>query len=62
MLIRMSNQKPYLAPLLSWERIGGRTYGTMTEFFRYDPVSGAYAGTIKIRRTLELAQDGQRGD
>jgi hypothetical protein len=43
----------------AWERIGGRTYGTTTEFFRYDPVSGAYAGTVKIRSTLELAQDGQ---
>jgi hypothetical protein len=43
----------------AWERIGGRTYGTTTEFFRYDPVSGAYAGTLKIRGTLELARDGQ---
>ncbi len=43
----------------AWERIGGRTYGTTTEFFRYDPVSGAYAGTIRIRSTLELAHDGQ---
>lgn len=28
-------------------------------FFRYDVASGAYLGTVKLRRTLELARDGQ---
>ena len=28
-------------------------------FFRYDPVSGAFIGTLKLRHELELAQDGQ---
>jgi hypothetical protein len=43
----------------AWERIGGRTYGSTTVFFRYDPVSGAYLGTLTLRHELELAPDGQ---
>lgn len=43
----------------AWERVAGRTYGTTVVFFRYDPVSGAYLGTVKIRHTLELGADGQ---
>ena len=43
----------------AWERIGGRTYGSTTVFFRYDPVSGAYLGTLILRHELELAPDGQ---
>jgi hypothetical protein len=43
----------------AWERVGGRTYGTTTVFFRYDPVSGAYLGTLTLRHELELAPDGQ---
>lgn len=43
----------------AWQRIAGRTYGTTAVFFRYDPSSGAYLGTVKIRHRLELAQDGR---
>ena len=43
----------------AWQRIAGRTYGTTVVFFRYDPSSGAYLGTVKIRHRLELGQDGQ---
>jgi len=43
----------------SWERIAGRQYGTTTVFFRYEPTTGAYAGTVKLRATLELSQDNQ---
>ena len=43
----------------SWKRIGNRTYGSTAVFFRYDPVSGAFIGTLKLRHELELAQDGQ---
>lgn len=28
-------------------------------FFRYDPASGAYLGTVKLRREIEVARDGQ---
>ena len=42
----------------AWQRIAGRTYGTTSVFFRYDPSSGAYLGTVKIRHRLELGQDG----
>ena len=37
----------------AWERIGGRTYGSTTVFFRYDPVSGAYLGTLTLRHELD---------
>ena len=43
----------------TWKRIGNRKYGSTAVFFRYDPVSGAYIGTLKLRHELELAQDGQ---
>lgn len=42
----------------AWERERGRTYGTTVVFFRYDPASGAYLGTVKIRHVLELGADG----
>ena len=43
----------------AWEKIGGQKYGSTVIFFRYDPVSGAYLGTLKIRHELEVAADGQ---
>ena len=33
----------------------GRKYGSTAIFFRYDPVSGAYIGTLKLRHELEVA-------
>jgi hypothetical protein len=43
----------------AWKRMGNRKYGTTTVFFRFDPASGAYIGTVKLRHELELAPDGQ---
>jgi hypothetical protein len=43
----------------AWEKIGGRKYGSTVIFFRYDPVSGAFIGTLKLRHELEVAADGQ---
>ena len=43
----------------AWKHSGGRTYGSTTVFFRYDPQSGAYIGTLKLRHELELSPDGQ---
>ena len=43
----------------AWERTGRREYATTIVFFRYDPAGGAYLGTVKVRRTLVLAPDGQ---
>jgi hypothetical protein len=43
----------------AWERTSGRHYGTTTVFFRYEPTTGAYAGTVKLRTTLEVAPDSQ---
>jgi hypothetical protein len=42
-----------------WERIGGRLYANSTEFFRFNPQTGAQVGTMKINRTIRLSQDGQ---
>ena len=43
----------------SWERVERRLYASTTIFFRFNPQTGAYLGTQKISRTIELAQDGQ---
>lgn len=43
----------------AWERIGNRRYATTIVFFRYDPAqNGAFVGTVKLRRELELDRDG----
>jgi len=46
------------AAAIAWERTSGRTYGTTAVFFRYDPATDAYLGTVKLRHTLELSRDG----
>ena len=43
----------------AWRRIGQRKYAVTMVFFRYDPASGAYLGTVKLRREIQLAPDGQ---
>ena len=43
----------------SWERIDGRLYATTMVFFRFDPQTGAFAGTQKVNRTMRLSQDAQ---
>jgi hypothetical protein len=43
----------------AWKRIGRRRYAATAVFFRYDPGTGAYAGTVKLRREIEVAPDGQ---
>ena len=43
----------------AWKRIGHGKYRTTAIFFRYDPVSGAFIGTLKLRAELEVAGDGQ---
>ena len=47
------------AAVIAWERIDGRRYGTTAVFFRYDPTTDAYLGTVKLRHTLELSPDGE---
>ena len=37
----------------------GATYASTVVFFRYDPTTGACAGTVKLRHTITLAKDGQ---
>lgn len=43
----------------AWQRVGPSTYAVTMVFFRYDPASGAYLGTVKLRREIEVAPDGQ---
>lgn len=43
----------------AWQRVGARTYAVTMVFFRYDPATGAYLGTVKLRREIEVARDGQ---
>lgn len=43
----------------AWRRIRARRYAVTMVFFRYDPASGAYLGTVKLRREIQLARDGQ---
>jgi hypothetical protein len=42
-----------------WERIAGRLYATTMVLFRFDPATGAFLGTQKVNRTMQLSQDGQ---
>jgi hypothetical protein len=60
-VIEMANEWPAerTASYGKWERIGGRLYASTMVFFRFSPLTGAYLGTRKINRTIELAQDGQ---
>ena len=43
----------------SWERVGRREYAQTGVMLRFDPQTGAFAGQMKINRTIDLAQDGQ---
>lgn len=43
----------------AWVRLEGRLYSVTSVFFRFNPQTGAYLGTHKIRRTLRLSEDGQ---
>ena len=43
----------------AWQRVGPSTYAVTMVFFRYDPAGGAYLGTVKLRREIEIAPDGQ---
>ena len=43
----------------AWQRIAPRRYAVTSVFFRYDPASGAYLGTVKLRRQIQVAPDGQ---
>lgn len=47
------------AAAIAWERVSGRTYGTTAVFFRYNPATDAYLGTVKLRHRLELSRDGE---
>jgi hypothetical protein len=42
-----------------WERVAGRTYATTMVLFRFDPATGAYLGTQRVDRTMQLSEDGQ---
>jgi hypothetical protein len=42
----------------AWEHVSGRVYADTHIFFRFDPTTGTFLGTQKIRETVELAQDG----
>ena len=43
----------------SYERVRGREYAMTGLMLRFDPQTGAFAGQMKINRTIDLAQDGQ---
>lgn len=43
----------------AWRRVAAYRYEVTMVFFRYDPTNGAYLGTVKLRRVLEFASDGQ---
>ena len=43
----------------NWDRIEGRLYAATGIHFRFDRQTGAYLGTRKVDRTIELSRDGQ---
>jgi hypothetical protein len=40
-----------------WEHAGGRSFTNTVVFFRFNPLSGAYAGTVTLRRNIELGEN-----
>ncbi len=59
--IETANESPATrtAQFGSWERIHGRLYAASGTIFRFNPVTGAHVGTMKINRNMRLSQDGQ---
>jgi len=43
----------------TWERIEGGLYANTTVFFRFNPTTGAFIGSLKVSRTISVAPDGQ---
>ena len=43
----------------SWERIDERLYAATGVHFLFNPETGAYVGTRRINRTVEVSHDGQ---
>lgn len=43
----------------TWERIEGGLYANTTVFFRFNPTTGAFIGSLKVSRTIRVAPDGQ---
>jgi hypothetical protein len=43
----------------SWVRLEGRLYSATSVFLRFNPLTGAYLGTHKVRRTIRVSEDGQ---
>jgi hypothetical protein len=40
-----------------WEHAGGRSFTNTVVFFRFNPPNGAYAGTLTLRRDIELGEN-----
>jgi hypothetical protein len=59
--IESSNEAPSSrSPLYSsWQRVAGRLYAATGQHFLFDPASGAFIGTRRISRAIELSKDGQ---
>jgi hypothetical protein len=43
----------------TWKRIGARLYAATGQHFIFNPATGAFEGTRKVNRTIELARDGE---
>ena len=59
--VEVSNQDPRSRSAMygSWERIHERLYAATGVHFLFNPETGAYIGTRRINRTVELSHDGQ---
>lgn len=59
--VETSNQDPATRSAMygAWERIGRRLYAATGVHYLFNRQTGAYLGTRKINRTIELARDGQ---
>ena len=40
-----------------WEHVGDRSFTNTVVFFRFNPLNGAYVGTLTIRRNIELGEN-----
>jgi len=40
-----------------WEHVGGQSFTNTIVLFRFNPANGTYAGTVTIRRDIELGEN-----
>jgi hypothetical protein len=56
-LVEVSSNSRRSSSVGTWKHLKDNTYTSMFEFFRYN-ADGSFATTARVRRTIELSEDG----